>query len=232
ALGDEIAAAAGRAVVAPVMTEAFSEWVIEDDFAGPRPAWETVGAELVQDVAPFEMRKLRLLNAAHSWLAYAGLLAGHRHVHEAMADPALRSGVERLWDEAAQTLPSAVMSTLPAYRAALVDRFGVAEMRHALIQVASDGSLKMRERIVPLIDNSKKTPQARDAVAAWIAFALRAHRRGDAISDPNANEITALIENTPDVRDAVSGMARLIGTPEMTPDVLDDLTARATALAG
>ena len=105
AISGEIAAKTGRIERAPVMTEAFSEWIIEDDFAGPRPEWEKVGAELATEVAPFEMRKLRLLNAAHSYLAHTGLLAGHSFVHEAFADPALQAAVERLWDEAGATLP-------------------------------------------------------------------------------------------------------------------------------
>ncbi|SOH95535.1 fructuronate reductase [Monaibacterium marinum] len=228
---DEITASAGRPAVAPVMTEAFTEWVIEDDFAGPRPDWENVGAELVPDVAPFEKRKLRLLNAAHSWLAYAGLLAGHRYVHEAMADPALRRGVERLWDMAAATLPPVVIDTLPAYRDALIDRFAVAEMRHELIQIAADGSLKMRERIVPLMGNTAEGSQALDAVAAWIAFALRAHRDGTVFADPNAKQIARLFDDARDIRDAAAQMADLIGVPDASPVLLDTLATRVTSYA-
>jgi len=229
ALSAEIAAAAGGPAIAPVMTESFTEWVIEDDFAGLRPAWETAGAELVPDVAPFEMRKLRLLNAAHSWLAYAGLLAGHRYVHEAMADPVLRAGVERLWDEAVATLPPAVADTAPAYRAALVNRFAVTEMRHALIQIASDGSLKLRERVVPLITNSAQAPQALDACAAWIAFALQVHQRGDVLSDPIAAKIASVIDDATDLRSATIQLAQLIGLPDMPVDRVETLVTRVSA---
>lgn len=232
ALSQEISAAAGQTAVAPVMTEAFTEWVIEDDFAAPRPEWETAGAELVADVAPFEMRKLRLLNAAHSWLAYAGLLAGHRYVHDAMDDPVLRKGVERLWDEAAATLPPAVMDTVPAYRAALKDRFAVAEMRHELIQIAADGSLKMRERIVPLIGHEAEDSQALTAVAAWIAFAMRAHRGGTPFADPNTKQIAKLFDEAKDLRDAAAQMANLIGVPDVPPVGLDTLAARVKSLVG
>ncbi|MGH6693784.1 MAG: mannitol dehydrogenase family protein, partial [Sphingopyxis sp.] len=79
-----------------MVTEGFSQWVIEDDFAGPRPRWEEVGAELVADVAPYETAKLRMLNGAHSALAYIGLGAGHAFVHQAIADPAIRPVIERL----------------------------------------------------------------------------------------------------------------------------------------
>ncbi len=232
ALSDEITAVAGHPGVAPVMTEAFSEWVIEDDFAGVRPIWENAGAELVPDVAPFEMRKLRLLNAAHSWLAYAGLLTGHRYVHEAMADPSLRDGVERLWNEAAATLPPSVIDTVPAYCAALKDRFAVAEMRHELIQIAADGSLKMRERIVPLMGNRGEESQALCAIAAWIAFTLQAHRNGTAIADPNAKQITKQFDEAKDISEAAVRLAELIGVTDMSPLGLDTLAARITALVG
>jgi fructuronate reductase len=232
ALGQEISAASGQPALVPVMTEAFTEWVIEDDFAGPRPAWEAVGAELVSDVAPYEMRKLRLLNASHSWLAYAGLLAGHRYVHEAMADPVLRDGVERLWDEATATLPPSVADTAPTYRAALVDRFAVAEMRHELIQIASDGSLKLRERVVPLTANGAEAPQALQAVAAWIAFAVQSHRRGEALADPNAGQIVEMIEGAVDLRDVAVQLANLIGVTDMSPERLDAVTAHVAASVG
>ncbi len=75
---------------AAVITEPYRQWVIEDDFAGDRPRWEVGGAQFVADVAPYETAKLRMLNGAHSALAYLGLERGHRFVHEAVADPAIR----------------------------------------------------------------------------------------------------------------------------------------------
>lgn len=206
----------------PVVTEDFSEWVIEDIFAGPRPVWETAGAEFTPDVAPFEMRKLRLLNAAHSWLAYAGQLAGHTYVHEAMADPVLRDAVECLWDEAQATLPDAVQSSTLAYRAALVDRFAVADMRHALAQIGADGSLKLRERIVPLISGS--APSAIRAIAAWIAFVVRKHRAGDALIDPNAGVIAGIITDADDISQVCAGLAELIGAPHRSEDWVNGLS--------
>ena len=80
---------------APVAAEAFGQWVIEDRFAGPRPAWDDAGAQFVADVAPFEMMKLRLLNGSHSTLAYLGFLMGHDFVWQASGDPLLATLVER-----------------------------------------------------------------------------------------------------------------------------------------
>ncbi|MBF9030586.1 mannitol dehydrogenase family protein [Rhodobacterales bacterium HKCCE3408] len=232
ALSAEIAAASGHDDAAPVMTEAFTEWVIEDDFAGPRPEWEKAGAELVPDVAPYEMRKLRLLNAAHSWLAYAGQLAGHAYVHEAMADPALRDGVERLWDEAQATLPEVVLPSTPAYRDALVDRFAVAEMRHSLAQIAVDGSLKLRERVAPLIRPDAQTPQATEAVAAWIAYVLRIHAGGGELRDANAERIAAAIDPADGLGAVAIALSGMIGLGHAPDGWHTALAARVSALAG
>src|SRR5512143_1586865 len=85
----------GLADAVPVVFEPFRQWVIEDRFAGPRPAWEDDGAQIVTDVAPFETMKLRLLNGSHSTLAYLGFLAGHEFIWQASADPALAALIER-----------------------------------------------------------------------------------------------------------------------------------------
>src|SRR3546814_19531448 len=91
-----VAAELGACDEGAVVTEAFSQWVIADDFAGPRPRWEAVGAELVADVAPYETAKLRLPNGAHSSLAYIGLLYGHAYLHPALADTAIPPLVQPL----------------------------------------------------------------------------------------------------------------------------------------
>jgi mannitol-1-phosphate/altronate dehydrogenase len=102
---------------AVVVAEPFRQWVIEDRFAGPRPAWERAGAELVADAAPYELLKLRVLNGSHSLLAYVGELAGARTVDEAVRHPEVAGAVRRLVEEdVAPTLPAGL--DLPAYRAA------------------------------------------------------------------------------------------------------------------
>lgn len=225
AVRSEIKDRVGRLDVAPVMTEAFSEWIIEDDFAGPRPNWEKAGVEIVPDVAAFEMRKLRLLNAAHSYLAYSGLLAGHRYVHEAMADPALRAGVEQLWDEAERTLPETLSAGLAAYRAALVERFLVVAMRHELSQIAVDGSLKLRERLVPLVNGLHDAPQARRGIAAWVAFLLSRHTCGKAVADANATRIAGLLAGSRDLTALCAPLTGLIGLTDPSPEWLEHLAA-------
>ena len=92
-----VAAALGVEDAWPVMTEPFRQWVIEDDFPGGRPDWEKFGVTMVRDVRPFEEMKLRLLNGAHSSIAYLGLLAGHDTVAKSFGDPAIRRFVQALW---------------------------------------------------------------------------------------------------------------------------------------
>ncbi len=111
----EAARLTGLADAAPVVFEPFRQWVIEDRFAGPRPAWEDDGAQIVTDVAPFETMKLRLLNGSHSTLAYLGFLAGHEFIWQASSDPALARLIERqMAEEIAPTLsPRRPASTSP-----------------------------------------------------------------------------------------------------------------------
>ncbi len=188
-----VAAMIGRKDAAPVATEGFSQWVIEDDFHGRRPAWETVGVELVSDVRPHELRKLRMLNGAHSTLAYAGTLASHAYVHEAVADPKLRALARGVMDEAAGTLPESVRATAPAYADGLIRRFENPGLHHALIQIAMDGSQKIPVRLLaPLKDRLRAglpSPSMEAGIAAWAAFVWRQTRDGVALNDPLADAL-------------------------------------------
>lgn len=177
-----------------VMTECFSQWVIEDRFAGPRPAWERHSAELVSDVAPYETAKLRMLNGAHSALAYLGLARGHIFVHQAIADPALRALVQRLMlEEAAPTIAAAPGQDLTAYATALVERFANPALHHRLIQIAMDGSQKIPQRWLETLEENRiagrSCPAILAALAAWLD-----HVRGDGdpVNDPCAAELAAL----------------------------------------
>ena len=192
-----VAARVGLADAAAVMTEPFSQWVIEDRFAGPRPAWDKVGAEFVQDVAPYETAKLRMLNGAHSALAYLGLERGHSYVHEAVADPAIRPLVERLMrDEALPTIAASPEQNLPAYADALLARFANPALQHRLIQIAMDGSQKIPQRWLATLAYRQTAgadcPAIRAALAAWLR-----HVRGDnearwgPVEDPMAENLRA-----------------------------------------
>lgn len=121
----------------PVVCEPFAQWVIEDDFALGHPRWDEVGAQLVDDVAPYELMKLRLLNGSHQAMAYTGLLRGHTYVHEAMADQVVVDLVERYMGEAAETLRPVDGIDVPAYRAELMARFGNPNVRDTLERLAT-----------------------------------------------------------------------------------------------
>lgn len=193
----EIGAALGLRDEAAVVTEPFSQWVIEDRFAAGRPAWERVGAELVSDVVPYETAKLRMLNGAHSLLAYCGLQRGHAFVHEAVADPAIRPLVDRLMrEEAAPTIAAAQGQDLMAYADALVARFANPALNHRLAQIAMDGSQKIPQRWLATLAANRVRGRASPAILAGLAAWLR-HLRGDnsdacgAVDDPRAAEFAA-----------------------------------------
>ena len=165
-------AALGLADAWPVMTEVFTQWVIEDHFPQGRPDW---AATFVQDVAPFEQMKLRLLNGAHSSLAYLGYLAGHETVASAMADPALSAFVERLMDEdVTPTLAVPPGVDVRSYKQALLRRFRNPSLPHRTWQIAMDGSQKLPQRLLGTVRDRLRTgaPIACLAlgIAAWMRY--------------------------------------------------------------
>ena len=134
----------GRSDRAPVVTEPFSEWVLQGDFPAGRPAWYRVGAQFVDDLEPYERRKLWLLNAGHTLLAYRGAQRGCSTVAEAFADPLCRAEVEEFWSEAAEVLPLPTETALAALR----ERFSNPRIEHRLAQIGRDGSQKLPVRIL------------------------------------------------------------------------------------
>ncbi len=179
---------------AAVIAESFSQWVIEDRFASPRPRWEGHGAQIAGDVAPYETAKLRMLNGAHSALAYIGLERGYEFVHQAITDPELHALVERIMrQEAATSFMPAPGQDLAAYADAVLARFSNPALNHRLAQIAMDGSEKVPQRWLPVLAfhqaQGRSCPATLTALAAWMR-----HVRGDAqpVDDPKANELTAL----------------------------------------
>lgn len=191
---DTVEAALGLRDEGTGLTERFSQWVIEDRFAGPRPGWERHGAQIVSDAAPYEVAKLRMLNGAHSALAYCGLDRGYAFVHEAIADPALRALVDRLMlEEAATSFTPAEGQDLATYARQLIARFADPALDHRLAQIAIDGSQKIPQRWLPVLAvhqrEGRQCPAILDALAAWLR-----HVRGDArpVDDPLASRLAAL----------------------------------------
>lgn len=188
---DAVVRLTGKADHAPVVTEPFREWVLAGNFPAGRPAWEQAGALFTDDLAPYEHRKLWLLNGAHSILAYAGLLRGHVTVADAVADEACQGWVREWWSEVMAHLPQPA-AVLADYQEQLWHRFANPRMRHLLVQIAADGSKKLRERAVPILRRERAAGRRGEAVlrmlACWVAY-LRTDPAE--LSDPLAEQLRA-----------------------------------------
>ncbi len=179
-----------------IVCEPFRQWVIEHDFAADRPDWQNAGAEFVQDVAPYEEMKLRMLNGAHSFLAYLGALAGHKTVADCMQDELFRNGAHRLMLlEQAPTLRVPEDVDLRSYADRLIDRFGNSRLHHRTIQIAMDGSQKLPQRLLAPVkshlQDGRAWPLSAMAIAGWMRFVRGQAEDGTPLSvqDPLAETL-------------------------------------------
>jgi fructuronate reductase len=161
----------------PVPCEPFTMWVLEDDFAGPRPAWEAVGAIFTDQVHGYELVKLRLLNATNSLLAYLGILTEKTYQAEAAQHPVIRRVAGRLGDEMQPTIDLPDGLDPQAYREEMVSRFDNVELRHTCRQVGSDGSAKLTQRVPGPVAwhaaHGQVPPVTALLVAAWLHVTTR-----------------------------------------------------------
>lgn len=189
----------GMADEAAVATERFSQWVVEDDFAAGRPRLELAGVILTPDVTPYEAVKLRILNAAHSLLAYLGSLAGYDRIAEAIGDPAIADAVQRLIvEDAAPTITAPPGVDLEAYGRTVLERFANPALGDRTTRVAMDGSQKLPLRLLGTIRErfaAGATPTwAALAVAGWMAYVARGQDdrgRPLPLDDPLADRLRA-----------------------------------------
>jgi D-arabinitol 4-dehydrogenase len=164
------------------MAETFIQWVIEDDFCNARPAWERAGAEMVQSVHPYEEAKIRLLNAAHSAIAWGGTLRGHRFIHEGVADPLVREiAFEYATQDAIPCLRPSPLD-LERYRDTVLDRFRNAALADTNERVAMDSYAKLQGFVAPTVRERLRRGESIDAVAMlpalYLAFLARWDRGG------------------------------------------------------
>jgi fructuronate reductase len=188
-----IAAATGLDDAWPVVTERYTNWVIEDNFPQGRPAW---AATFVKDIAPFELMKLRLLNGAHSLMAYLGYLAGHRTIADCMNDQALAQLVGHLMHvEVTPTLAVPPGADIGSYKQALLRRFRNPALKHRTWQIAMDGSQKLPQRFLGTIRERLQAGAPIDALAlgtaAWMRYVTGIDEKGNAIDvrDPMSAEL-------------------------------------------
>jgi mannitol 2-dehydrogenase len=158
----------------PVVTEPFMQWVIEDKFCNARPPWQEVGAEIVTDVLPFEVMKMRLLNASHTTMAYLGALAGFTFAHELMLDPTFSTLIEAFMNEATPIVPLIPNTSIPAYKAVLMQRFANPTINDRLARLCSEGTAKLPKwtlpSIVELSQRQRPSHLHTLVVAAWIKY--------------------------------------------------------------
>lgn len=220
-----LAARTGVTDLAPVMHEPFRQWVVEDRFVdGDRPDLAAAGVELVDDVRPFETMKLRMLNGAHSALAYLGRLAGRETIADAVAEPALAGFLSGLWrEEVIPGLDPPPGTDLAAYADALLVRFANPALRHRTEQIAMDGSQKLPQRLLASLaaNRAASRPVGRLAlaVAAWMRYVGGTDEAGRPLDvrDPLAPRLRALADAAPDPAGRV---AALLGVREVFPEAV------------
>ncbi len=207
----------------PVATEPFTTWVLEDDFAGGRPPLEQAGVQMVDDVAPYEMMKLRLLNASHQGLCYFAYLAGYRQVHEAAQDPVIAEFLRRYMDsEATPTLRPVPGIDLVDYKATLLERFGNAYVRDTVARLCAESSDRIPKWLLPVVhDNLRSGGPVRLAaaiVASWARYAEGVDEDGEPIDvvDRLADSLVPIARRQHDDPAAFLGHRAVFG------DLVDD----------
>jgi fructuronate reductase len=225
ALTERVHALTGWHDAAAVMAEPYKQWVIEDRFNGPRPAWECAGATIVTDVEPYEQLKLRVLNAAHTALAYSGLLMGHRTVRDAISDPYIQRRVRLLLDiEILPHLPALEATDGAAYAETVLERFTNPTVAYSLQKLGADGSRKLSERLGPTaaaVHAAGAVAQHTAAVVAtWIRWIAHCADTGAALDDPHSAPLLALAHSTNDIGDLAARV--LASTPVLPASITSD----------
>ncbi len=197
----------------PVIAEPFTAWVLEDDFSDGRPPWEEADVLLVDDVTPYELMKLRLLNAGHQTLCYFAYLAGYRLVHEAAADPLFAELLRRYFAEATPTLPPVPGIDLADYQRTLIERFANPGVRDTIARLCAYSSDRIPQWLVPVIEANLKADRgvqiSAAVVASWARYAEGVDEQGQPIdvednrtdtlrplAEAQRDNPTAFIENT------------------------------------
>ncbi|MDG1752646.1 MAG: mannitol dehydrogenase family protein [Thalassotalea sp.] len=181
-----------------VITEPFKQWVIEDNFVNERPSWDKAGAIFVKDVAAFEEMKLRLLNGAHSTLAYIGFFMGYEYIHQAVNDEHCLAFVKKLHQQLLSTLDPVDNINLPEYAATILARFGNESVPYKTTQVACDGSQKLPQRLLKpaeiLASSGNISQPIAFVVASWCRFLEGVNQQGESFTviDPLADKLVAV----------------------------------------
>ena len=226
---------------AAIVCEPFTQWVIEDRFAGARPEWESGGALLVTDVRPYQTMKLRLLNGTHSAIAYLGQLRDLETVSDAMRDPLVGPFARRLMTEDLRsTLAAPEGYDVLAYCSQLLRRFENPSLAHRTQQIAMDGTQKVPVRWLPALriasEAGRELPLVERALAAWLHYLLAQLSDGGSplvISDPGAAELGTRMRaqnNTNDVVRAALAQTSVFGESPWTDAFIARLSKHLAAM--
>ena len=203
----------------PVVCEPFIQWVLEDKFTDGRPAWETVGVQLTDDVTPYEEMKIKLLNGSHLALTYLGFLKGYRFVHETMNDPLFVAYMRAYMDlDVTPQLAPVPGIDLAVYKDTLVQRFSNQAIADQLERVCSDGSSKFPKFTIPtinrLISDGAQLKRAALVVAAWALYLKGVDENGQTydIPDPRGVFCQALVAEDALIVQRLLGVEEIFGT--------------------
>jgi fructuronate reductase len=224
----DISKLTGLADADPVACEPFTEWILAGEFPSGRPAWELGGARFTDDVKPFEQRKLWMLNATHSLLAYVGGLRGHETVDQAMGDEVCTALVRAWWDdaEAQIKLPSDETAT---YAQDLLDRYSNTSVQHRLAQIAGDGSQKLSIRIAPVLLATRAAGgRCTAGVTTLAAYVLHLRGSGVPVNDVAAEALQDAAAG--DLTQAAGRVLALLDDRLTDGDLVADVAASAIGL--
>ena len=171
----------------PVVCEPFTQWVLEDAFGTGRPLWEDAGVQVVDDVEPYELMKLRLLNASHQALCYLGHLAGYRLVHDVAQDPLFADFLlSYMEQEGSPTLPPVPGIDLATYRTQLVERFSNDQVRDTVARLCAESSDRIPKWLLPVVRRNLQAGRsvrlAATVVASWARYAEGVDEQGEPIT--------------------------------------------------
>lgn len=235
-----VSAALGMTDAWPVITEPFTQWIVEDRFAAGRPDFAAAGVQLVADVTPFEHMKLRLLNASHSALAYLGYLAGYETIAATMADANFAAFAARVMEDAAVTLKMPAGTDLAAYRSSLLARFANPALHHRTWQIAMDGSQKLPQRLLGAMADRLQLGLPIDthalAIAGWMRYVTARDEQGKHIDvrDPLATKLADIAQEAGPVAHrlapALLAIEQVFGTLGSDPRVAKAVTGALARL--
>ena len=222
----------------PVVTEPFRQWVVEDVFSSGRPAFETVDIQMVADVIPYEMMKMRLLNASHLALGFLGSLAGYRTVDEVMADGEFRTFIERqMREEVAPLLPAVPGIDLDTYQITLIERFSNPKIRDQLARICLEASAKVPKFLIPplldALDAGRPHGCLTLVLAGWLRYLTGKDDQGEPIElqDARAKQLHQLATEGRDDPRPLLGLRDLFGDLGDRAEFVLELQAALTDLS-